>query len=282
MAAPVNADFTWHPGTNGVPTDDVSATIGAIDTGEELTPDEDGQLIAAGEADVIGGSSVVHYGGGYIALDEGAGGSLQSAYLMLANGALALPSAQSLVFNDPTGANDGLEIVVTGMVGGEPVTEELELDGSSGSSVSTSAVFDNGSDWWAQTKSNASIAGADGTDDIAVSAGGTQLALMRAPKAGLYANGCRFVGSIYRICVATAADEAVSGTDRLTLPTATSGLSSFSSGALVAGSDQRQSLGSIEDGEFRGFVIRRTIPAGMPLPSAKATHILVLTGLASA
>lgn len=278
MSAPVAGDFSWHPGANGVPTNDTDPTIGAIQTGSTLTPDEDGQIIEAGEADVIGGSERTHYGGGYIQLDEGNGGSLQSAYLWLANGGLKMPSQGQLVFT-ATANNVDLEIVVTGMVTGEPVTEELTMIAGA---VATDALFDSGSHWAAYTKDGAVIAGSNGTDDIAVSVSGTQVALMRAPRSGYWANGCTKVGSLYRLALASAADETVSGTNRLTLPTASSGLTSFSSGAWVAGSDQRQSIGTFADQTYRGFVLSRSIPPGFPMPEGGFPHILVLSGLAAA
>lgn len=277
MPAPVAEDILWRPGTDGTPANDDDPIIGAIDTGSEFDPDDADQVIASGEADVIAGSARTHYGGGYIKLEEGGGGSLQSVYLWLANGGLVMPSAGSLTITDPTGANDGLVLTACGLVDGEPVVEVLdELDGV----VATTTIFDAGSKWWLQA--DGAIAGVNGTDDLIVTVGATQVALMRAPHVTKWPTGLNTVGSIFRLAVTNNASVALAAADRTTLPTATGGLTSFSSGALVAGSDGRQSLGSIADAAYRGFVLEKVIPPGMRAPTGGMPHKFVLSALASA
>lgn len=276
MSAPTAAAVKWKIGANGVATNDSDPTIGAITT-TEITPGAASSIIAPGETDVIGGTNRTHYGGAYVSLEEGAGGSLQSAYLWLADGALAIPAQGQIVITDPTGANDGLELVVTGLVDGEPVQEELTLS----TSVSTDALFDTASRWWVQTKNEAAIGGVNNVDDLSITVGVTLVGLMRAPDASRWPTGCKTVGSIYRLAVANTANETVSGTNRLTLPTVTGGLATFSSGAWIAGSDQRQALGAIADADYFGFVLEKTLPKGMPAPDGGMPHTLCLTGLAA-
>lgn len=278
MAAPVAADIKWYEGISGVPTDDSSAAIGAIDTGTALVTEEDGQLIAPGEADVAGGSARTHYGGGYIKLEEGAGGSILNVNLWLANSGLVVPGNNTLIVTDPTGENEDLELVFCGIVAGDVYTENGTI---SGGAVETTVSWDTGTDWWIATKSNAAIAGIDGTDDLIVTCGGTQIAKMRAPLASHYANGTRVVSSLYQMAVASAYGETVSCTNRLTAPTASSGLSTFDSGAYLSGFDQRHALGTFADNTYKGFALKKKIPAGMAMPTQGLPHYFMLTGLAS-
>jgi hypothetical protein len=280
MAAPDAADIPWRPGTNGVPTDDSSAIIGAIDTGEELVADAEGQIIAAGEADVAGGSARVHYGGGYVSNEEGAGGSLTVGKLCLANGGLPMPAQGQIVITDPTGENEGLEIRVTGMVDGVQVVEELTITTGA---AETDALFDSGSHWWAQTIDAAAIAGVNGTDDLVVSVGATTVAVMRAPLADHWATGCKTVGSLYQISMTTSLNVTLSAANRLTAPTATGGMEAYTSGILVSGDDDRLTIGTLADTDYRGIALKRTIPAGMSrMPEGGLPHVFWLTGTAEA
>lgn len=281
MAAPVAADFKWYDGANGIPTDDTSAIIGAIDTGAAMTPGESGQLIATGEADVAGGSARTHYGGGYIKLEEGASGSLLNGNLWLANGGVVTPGANTIVVTDPTGENEDLELVLMGIASGSGAVTEDALTITSGSAES-SFTLAAGSRWWLATKDNVAIAGVNGTDDLVVTCGGTQIALMRAPLSGHYANGCRVVGSIFEMAVASAYGETLSAANRLAAPTATSGLSTFNSGAYLTGTDHRHALSTFADNTYKGFALKKVIPAGMGMPSQGMPHLFMLTGLASA
>lgn len=275
MAAPTADDIEWLVGTDGTPDNDEDPIIGAIDSAE-FDPEDPNQIIAPGEADTIGGDARTHYGGGYIKVNEGNGGSLQSAYLWLANGGLAIPAAGSISVTDPSGANTGLGLLITGIVDGVPRTVELEVDGT----VATELIFDTGSRWWIEA--DGPIGGINGSDDLIVTVGGTQVALMRAPHATLWPNGLTVVSSVYKIAVTNEPDETLGAADRLTMPEASSGLTALSSGAWVAGTDGRQLLGAIADGESRGFVLQRFIHPGMPVPVGGIPHKFVLSGLASA
>lgn len=280
MAAPNEEDILWRPGVNGVPTTDTDPIVGAIDTGEVLTPDTDGQIIAGGEADFAGGANRTHYGGCYISNEEGSGGSLTVGKLCLANGGLPIPAQGQITITDPTGENEGLELRVCGLVEGVQVVEEIEIDSGAAETI---ALFDASSHWWIETVDGAPVAGVNGTDDLEISVGATTVALMRAPLAGHWPNGTTIVSSMYQISMATAVNETLTAANRLTAPTATSGMESYTSGIVVEGDDDRLSIGTLEDGDFRGVAIRRTIPAGMGRqPDGGLPHVFWLTGTAVA
>lgn len=279
MGQPTNAHVFWRPGANGAATDDETAIIGAINGAATLTPAEEGQIIEAGEVNAAGGLTVVHYGGCYVELDEGAGGSILTARLNLLNGGIATPSSNTLLITDPTGENEGLELVAAGIVGGAPFfQDDLVIDSGS---AELSSVLDNATLWWVATKDNAALSGVAGTDDLVITCGGTQVGRMLAPKSGAYANGMRVCSSIYQIAVANAVDETISASNRLTVPSASSGITAFSSGANLTGSDGRIDLGTFADETYRGIVLKRNMPAGLRIPDQGLPHFLAVTGLAS-
>lgn len=251
--------ITWRGGTNGVPIDDTSPIIGAI--GSDL-PSGDGQLIAPGESDAIGGTSRVHYGGGYIA----SSGLFQSAVLSLANGGVTAVAAGQIVLVD-AGANEGLEVTVCGIVDGAPRTAILKIEEGA---AETEWLIDPGSHWWAQTVDEAALSG---SSDILVKIGTLTVGALRSPDDD-WPTGLTTASSVYSLAVASSNGATLSASNRLTAP---SGIGSWG-GVVLPESDGSFPIGTI-DATYRGIVLRRTIPAGMPAPPGGLPHVLSLSGV---
>lgn len=256
MAAPVDADLKYYEGANGTPLDDTGDIGGAIDTGAELDEDADDLLIGPAAAEAFGGSNVVHRGIAYRKLEEGAGGKFLSPLVAYIEDGCLLNAASGTISYVLTANDNGKKMRTVGISAAAAVNPLTTL---ATGTTSTAESYDTNECWRHELLASDGVTPTVSVDEIVIKRGSTVL--------GRIPPGRYMATAEYELALASSVNATLSAADRLTNP---SGTSAYSRAIKVDSESVDASLtvpgGDFEDGDYVGYVLRRTLRPGLAPP----------------
>ena len=275
MAAPDHTK-AWHIGAapsgvaNYSQTNDTAAMGGGPDT-VQLADSSLNLLFDASPANPAGGADILHRNVFYHQNKEGAGGKMNSGQIALLNGLRLSSGTGVLTFTLTNSADANLTARIICLVGGaSPASPELVRMVSP--SVNSITSPDTGGTYRVEFFVNTGTVGVPvltptaPQGDILIAQAGQYLG--RNPGSGLIDHlgntmSISMVTAEYELAVASAKNTALSSSDRLHEPT---GIGAYSRPILIDGyvTDASIPVPSLNDGEYCGFAIRRTLKAGLP------------------
>lgn len=253
MGAPVDLDIAYYLGADGTPTNDTDPIGGAPDTGTPLDDTDPNLLFDDTPANpLVGDANIVHRNIAYRKNEEGAGGQAVNGKLFIANG-LILNVASGTVSITAGAADAGKKVLVVGVSGGVVTTELITLVNGTATGVTS---WDASEIWRAELLASDGVTPTTAAATITVARGATSLGVIPAGRYQATAE--------YELAVASAKNTNLSAANRLADPT---GITAFSRAIKIDGNDASIACPTpIADGDFFGYVLRKTGRAGLPAP----------------
>lgn len=251
MGAPTDEDILYYPGADGTPTNDTDPIGGAIDTGTPLDQTDPNLLFDGTPANAEGGADITHRNVAYLKNEEGAGGTCSSGKLYLENGLTLFGSSGTVGLT--AGASDaGKKALLTGVSGGA-VDQELVtlINGTANSATS----WDNGEHLRIELLQS---------DGVTPTTAAAPITVARGSNLGVIPAGRYQATTEYELAAASAKNTTLSAANRLANPT---GITAFSRAIKIDGTDASIATPTpIADGDYFGYVLRKTLPNGFVPP----------------